>query len=394
MTTLGMASCASDETTSVLQDDAIEFRTGIGATSRAAETTVTNLNNGFKVLALSSENSTKTQEFLDVFKKNGTTWTSETTHNWPKHRLDFYAYYPYSGDAGTDVGLAYTGTATPTIQNFVPASDPKDQVDFVYATNGGLRSDFTSIPLFFKHALSQIVFKAKNTNAGYTIYVKGVRIGKVKTSADFKFPASKTESGDQTASDIWTFKTDLGKYESIFSTDATSAEFTLGTEEQAINTSGSFMILPQDEAKWTPDEGKDGAYLALLIKIVGTGKTTEYSANQIIYPSTNNTYKPDGTPDGYGWAAVPIDAKWEPGKKYTYVLDFSQGAGKVDPEKPEPETDSTDPFGPGDDILNHPIEFTVTVESWTALNEVAADMNEAITTSASTNSAPAQTNGN
>lgn len=69
----------------------------------------------------------------------------------------------------------------------------------------------------------------------------------------------------------------------------------------------------------------------------------------------------------YDWVAVAVNTKWEPGQKYVYTLDFSNGAGKVDPEKPMPGP--TDPFKPGEDVLGSAIKFTVTVTPWTSASE-------------------------
>lgn len=73
----------------------------------------------------------------------------------------------------------------------------------------------------------------------------------------------------------------------------------------------------------------------------------------------------------YDWAAVAIGTNWKAGKKYVYTLDFSKGAGKVDPEKPTPtpDPDKPDPFNPGDDILGKPIKFTVEVTEWTPADQ-------------------------
>lgn len=110
------------------------------------------------------------------------------------------------------------------------------------------------------------------------------------------------------------------------------------------------MLLPQQLVAWTPETDKkndnNGAYIALKIQI-----TTKDGAR--VYPATGD----------YDWAAVAINTNWEAGKKYVYTLDFSSGAGKVDPEKPDP-IDPTDPFKPGEDILGKPIKFTVTVTDW------------------------------
>ena len=114
---------------------------------------------------------------------------------------------------------------------------------------------------------------------------------------------------------------------------------------------GNAMLIPQQLVAWTPESDKPntkkGAYLAVKINIV-----TKDGAQ--IYPATQGEYD---------WAAVAIDTNWKPGKKYVYTLDFSNGAGKVDPEKPTPVV-PTDPFNPGEDILGSPIKFTVDVTPW------------------------------
>lgn len=40
----------------------------------------------------------------------------------------------------------------------------------------------------------------------------------------------------------------------------------------------------------------------------------------------------------FGWAAAPIAINWEPGKKYDYNLNYSNGIGLHDPSDPEPGT--------------------------------------------------------
>lgn len=120
------------------------------------------------------------------------------------------------------------------------------------------------------------------------------------------------------------------------------------------------MLIPQQLTAWTPDTDKSntnkGAYLAVKINI-----TTKDGAR--VYPVASV--------GEYDWAAVAVNTNWQAGQKYTYTLDFSNGAGKVDPEKPTP-TDPTDPFKPGEDILGSPIKFTVEVTPWA---DVAQDVN-------------------
>ena len=120
-----------------------------------------------------------------------------------------------------------------------------------------------------------------------------------------------------------------------------------------MGTGGSAMLIPQQLTAWDaagdkPNANK-GAYLAVKLQI-----TTKAGAR--VYPAE--------VVGDYDWAAVPVNTNWEAGKKYVYTLDFTSGAGKVDPEKPNP-SDPTDPFKPGDDILgNNAIKFTVQVTEW------------------------------
>ena len=102
------------------------------------------------------------------------------------------------------------------------------------------------------------------------------------------------------------------------------------------------MLIPQQLVAWTPDTDKTnankGAYLSVKVNIA-----TKDGAQ--IFPTGQND----------GWAAVAIDTNWEAGKKYVYTLDFSNGAGVVDPEEPE---------NPGEPILGQPIQFKVKVADW------------------------------
>ena len=69
---------------------------------------------------------------------------------------------------------------------------------------------------------------------------------------------------------------------------------------------------------------------------------------------------------------VLLSSSQEPGKKYTYTLNFCSdggGAGEVDPNPTDPtDPDSgdivPDPGTGGDSILNAPIKFVVTVDNW------------------------------
>lgn len=328
--------CSQDETTDVVgKGQQIDFRTAMG--TRAAETTTGTLEK-ITVTAIDAENE---NYFTDVeFSKKGSYFTSETPYYWPVDgsTLNFYAYSP----AATDLGATVTITnASKKLTNYVPATDVSEQQDFITATATGSKSnEATGVALTFKHQLSQIEIKAKNTDDTHVYKVQGVRIAQPVSKATFDFGTSTWELGSDKATYEVTYK---------------GSEKTLGSSAVSImKTDGdNAMLIPQQLVAWDSDSDKSntnkGAYLSVLINI------TEDDGDPV-YPTEVGQY---------GWAAVPIDTNWEAGKRYVYTLDFSNGAGKVDPDVPE---------GGGDDILGSPIKFSVEVDTWKPADDPSGDI--------------------
>ena len=334
MTAMLIASCSSDDVVSTNTGRAIDFRTSVG--TRGAETTTDNITK-FWVTAIdeAGANYFSKQEY----KKEGEFFTSTPLYYWPVGTLNFFAYSPSETDLGATVTI---NKNTKTLADFSPAAKIADQKDFVTATASGTRADNEpkGVKLTFAHQLSQIEIKAKNTNTGYIYKVVGVRIGK---------PVSKGTFTMGTTSSSWALTT---TEKTNYSVEYTTTPRTLAAEAATMmgTANDNAMLLPQQLVAWTsatdPTNNANGAYIALKIQI-----TTKDGAR--VYPAKGD----------YDWAAVAIGTNWAAGKKYVYTLDFSNGAGKVDPEKPQP-VDPTDPFNPGEDILGKPIKFTVTVTPW------------------------------
>ena len=332
---LVMAACSKDEQTAVNRGAAIDFR-GAMAT-RATETTTANLDDIF-VTALDKNNAnffTDEQFAKDV----DNFFKSTTSYYWPNDdsELKFFAYAPSSSDLD---GTLTIDNLTKTLADFSPKTTIADQKDFVSCKATGKKSvnESAGVALTFKHQLSQIEIKAKNDQDVYRYKVVAVRIGQPVSKGTFDF-----------GTENWNLEMDKVNY-----TVPDFGEITLnGTPESLMGMGGSAMLIPQQLTAWDaagdkPNANK-GAYLAVKLQI-----TTKAGAR--VYPAE--------IVGDYDWAAVPINTNWEAGKKYVYTLDFTSGAGKVDPEKPNP-SDPTDPFKPGDDILgNNAIKFTVQVTEW------------------------------
>lgn len=333
MAAMLIASCSSDDVVSTNTGRAIDFRTSVG--TRGTETTTANIGK-FWVTAIdgAGANYFSQQEFT----KAGEFFTSSPLYYWPAGKLDFVAYSP----SGTDLGATVTiNSSTKTLADFSPAEQIAKQKDFVTATASGTRTpnETNGVELTFAHQLSQIEIKAKNSNTGYVYKVVGVRIGKPVSKGTFTFGAN-----------TWALTTtEKSNYAVEYATD----EKTLTADAATMmGEGGNAMLLPQQLKAWASETDKtntnNGAYIALKIQI-----TTKDGAR--VYPAKGRDYD---------WAAVAIGTKWEAGKKYVYTLDFSAGAGKVDPEKKPEPTDPKDPFKPGEDILGGPIKFKVTVTDW------------------------------
>lgn len=340
---VAMTSCSKDATTSVNTGEGIAFRSAMG--TRAVETTIDNLS-AFKVTALTDQNA---PYFTDVLfsKSNGTTFTSDPAYHWPATgSLSFYAYAPSSLTGATITGDSKTLAVT-------PAAEVKNQVDFITANATGNKTDNegSGVELTFAHRLSQIQVKAKNTNTAYVFKVKGVKIGSVESTGTFDFASQAfTSPLSGTKAD----------YMIKYGTEHTLAADAVNIMDQSGSSdNGCAMLIPQQLTKWDPSSdgtnaGKN-AYLSVLVNIC-----TEGGAQ--IYPAVAGAY---------GWTAVGIDTNWEPGKRYVYTLDFSQGSGNVDPEGPDggdteldPDPDPDDDRKPGEEIFGGAIKFNVSVTEW------------------------------
>lgn len=339
MAAMFIASCSSDDVVSTNTGRAIDFRTSVG--TRGAETTTANINK-FWVTAIdeAGANYFSKQEYKK--EKEGAFFTSSPLYYWPAGTLNFFAYSPSETDLGATVTI---DKDTKNLADFSPATEIANQKDFVTATASGTRAanETNGVELKFAHQLSQIEIKAKNTNTGYVYKVVGVRIGKPVSKGTFTFSPN-----------TWSLTTTKkANYEVEYATTPRTLAADAATMMGTANNNA--MLLPQQLVAWASATDKtnnaNGAYIALKIQI-----TTKDGAR--VYPAKGD----------YDWAAVAIGTNWEAGKKYVYTLDFSNGAGKVDPEKPQP-VDPTDPFKPGEDILGKPIKFTVIVTDWAPVDQ-------------------------
>ena len=208
-------------------------------------------------------------------------------------------------------------------------------------------NEASGLGLVMDHALSQIQINAKNGNDLYKYQVKGIRIAKVNKKATF-----------DVIDGTWNNASEVETYDVNYDTPITlQADAQPLMEKNATNNNlyENAMLIPQTTTAWDGtaiDNAVIGSYISVYLQI-----TTKDGG--LVYPKKA---------DGFAWASVPVSFTWVRGNKYIYTLDFTNGAGKVDPVDPGKDWNKNEPQkdpDKGQDILGEPIKFTVTVNPWT-----------------------------
>lgn len=270
-----------------------------------------------------------------------------TTRYWSEDgKHDFYAIVN-----GTMNVTAINATpAAPTV-NFSPETTVANQLDLLYAVATEKTKSTSAVELNFRHALSQIEFKAKNTNPQLYVKITGVKVGQTPGTGVFTFPTTSTstnfENHEQNTTanpalntGTWTYNTPAD-YEASFAAVAVAGNsepvgLTLSADKD--NVANSMLLIPATTTAWTPAAGEyNGTYLAVNCQIYNVAGSA-YAASDVCLHS--------------GWAVIPVAFKWEPGKKYIYTFVFGEGNGGY-------EDDPTDP----EEVLT-PISYTVTVDDF------------------------------
>ena len=120
-----------------------------------------------------------------------------------------------------------------------------------------------------------------------------------------------------------------------------------------------------------------GAYILLLVSIYNVHGTPEHMHRHQIFPYRQEEIKDaDGNittpadvraydPNEFAWVCVPIDENWEPGCKYTYILEFmglNSGAGIYPPDDIDLFGDASAPWVEmpsfGTDAASRPWQYT------------------------------------
>ncbi len=338
---LTLASCSSDETTaineSVANANEISFRAFTNGVTRAAANTKGSKtafveNDDIDVWAAYYDGSTTMKYFQDDFTMQAsggslTGFYSGDKHYWPdltsSKTLTFTAVYGATDAYGNLVKQSAAGTVSHT-----PNATAANQTDVLLAQGQATSSTTTAdkFVLNFRHALSQIVVKAINSNPSLKIVITGVRIGYIKTAGTLTYIGGlTTANATLIAQGNWACTAFSGstiaksyKYDQTVSLTMNGQV----TTAQELGSSWTpWILLPQNmtdgAGKYTtqnssgsPSDDPDlaGSYIALQMEIYNWNGTAEA-----------------GLLKASQWCYWPITTNWNPGYKYTYTVDAANG---------------------------------------------------------------------
>jgi len=375
---LALASCSNDELTSVNRDgDEIAFSVVTNSATRAADVYCNNNKpSGFNVWATFNG-----QTYIngDNVQYQGGKWVNTSgTRYWPDGEVSFFAHVN-AGDA-----FNWNG-GQPKIENFTVGTDMATQQDLLYAVKTASKGTDGKAELNFRHALSQIVFQAKNTNPNLYVEISGVSVCKVKNQGTFTYPTDDTsdkvgEHNDGASIDYSTQKwgswstNGTQQYDVTFnavqlngSKTATSVSLT-NTNETAKAYDKVMLLLPQSSTKWDvgtnattgKPEDQTGTYFLVKCQIYNVAGTTVNKNTDVCLWGNG------GAED----VAIPVALNWEQGKKYIYTFVFGDGNGGYDPD---PDPDDPDPK-PTPVLV--PITFEVTVDDFVPIGNQDIEMDK------------------
>lgn len=304
------------------------------------------------------------------------------------------------------------------LEKFRVSPDIASQTDFLAAYSSGSYSTDgeTGIGLDFRHQLARVELTAWGANDKYDFEIAGARIGNPFVEGDFNFSALASSSDDVV---FWrNISGHQSPVEYIFNPGETvvrlsKSEESHDTEDKVasiMGKAGAAMVIPtptkieawegkDDPATASPGYFTDKMYFSVLMRVKNSDGEVVYpypnshdkmtivffamakdsgSINKRLYKIDGAWYTTPGKSDeslytpadseeicGFSWAALPVPAKWDVGKKYTYKLNYSNGIGWHDPTDHEP----------GEPIIERGhIPFSVSVDDWLPADNYTSDI--------------------
>lgn len=262
-------------------------------------------------------------------KHDGVNWNYANPEDrvyWPIEKLDFFAFHPKSNPL--DGYSVEVFSAQKQVVRYSVPTAAKYQKDLMYAISRGVDKNTNAgkVKLMFRHALSQVCFKAKTELKSMSVDIEDLKIHNIAISGDLTLPKSGTEIS------MSDWNTGEKKHILYEPKELESPILQIGSEAKEITAK---MYLPQELTKWIPESN--------TIDLANTAKQSYLS---ILCKIRQNGVYLWGSEERALRLFVPFGVKWEPGKRYVYTLIF--GGGYDDK---------------GNQIIA-PVKFDVTEQPW------------------------------
>lgn len=361
---VAMVACSKDDVVEMNRvNDQISYGAVVNSATRAADVFCNNnMPGSFTVSAEHGGDLYFANDVITV-AENGAC-SSTATRYWPNEGdVTFYAQVN-----GT---MSYTAGSAPQFVDFKVADKVADQVDLMYAVQKQAKSE-SPVTLNFRHALSQVVFQAKNESADKLyVEVSGVEVHNVASQGTYTFPTTPTDDNyvnhegtisDQTLANqgAWgSTVTGSADYTTTFTAVAvesdTAVSLTSANDTDKEFNANAMLLMPQSTTAWVPADEPTvaettGTYLLINCCIYNVAGDSFNAETDVALWGTQGAHKQ---------LAVPADFAWEQGKKYIYTLVFGQGNGGYDP-------DPEDPNEPEPVLV--PISYQITVDDFVVVN--------------------------
>lgn len=384
---LALVSCSNDKTLDVNRiEDEIRYSVVTNGATKAADVYCNNNKpTEFNVWAIHND---ATYINGDVIKYESSTWNNTSGNRyWPETgTLDFYAHV----NAGDKFTWTVSDAAPAKITDYEVSTTVSEQKDLLYAVKTGVskgsRTSTSNDPvtLNFRHALSQIVFNAKNTNTSFYVEVSGVTVYNVDNKGTYTYPTVSTETNNEEhtgagsitsgTQGTWALSgTHTTDYAVEFTTAVPVAGNSTVVDLTSVNDTGkefnsnALLLMPQSATTaWVPatdaSNTANGSYIGIKCVVYNVANPTagvQKGTDAIIWgggTSAAPTAKE---------LAIPVSFSWEQGKKYTYTLVFGEGGGTVTPPGPDTPTP-----------VLVPIKFDVTIDDF--VNATGTDINASL----------------
>ncbi len=316
---LAFASCSNDETVAVNNSggNEISFRPLMTGVTRATYTAGVKTGTAFvaddQINIWATKGTTPTAFFSNATFTYSTSagFTSTPVYYWPTivdastNKLDFYASY------GADQ------TAAGVITGFAPSTSGT-HYDLLTANLGVTSKPAAGVAagaLAFKHALSQIEVKVKNTNANLEFVVSGVKIGYVAMNGTCTFTSG---------SPVWSAVTVPTSASTNIYSQTVSDQVVTSSDAAALTDVTNWMIVPQNLALTSGIRNHQKQYSSDAANGLASADPLldcAYIAIEMIIRNATD----DATIVAKQWCYWPITTNLEAGKKYTYIVDLAGG---------------------------------------------------------------------